>query len=243
SQMQTWWNDSYYAWIGFYLGGPNDPKCSVATSGWISTIESQGWNLVPLYDGLAAPCATNNSLNMSYDTTTAYSKGEGDAKQAENIVDGLGIQVPIIHEDMEPFDQYNSSCNAAVAAYASGWTTQLNNDGFLAGLYEYYANVPALVSGASNMPIDIYVSNGGCSALKQSNSCTVWNVSGISNGWFLNDQRLYQYAFNFQDCYPAGQNCLNVDADATSGLVYGGGGGDSDANGENEGGGAQASDP
>ena len=219
--------DSYYAWVGLYTGGPNDPGCPTPTSSWISTVQSQGWSILPLYDGYAAPCQNNGSVDMSYNTTTARQQGASDATAAMQDATSEGQASAIIYEDMEPFPTGNSSCDAAVAAYVSGWSQTLaqSSGNFVAGIYIGYQNMSD-VNAASWKPSDVYISNGGCRASGQTNSCSAWNISGTSNSTWTGDQRIYQYANNFTDCY--GSICQQVDADAASGTVFGAGGGDSD---------------
>jgi hypothetical protein len=222
AQLQVWWNDTYYAWIGFYLGGINDLGCANATASWISGVRSEQWSLLPLFDGLASPCQTNGSANMSINPSTAQAQGVNDAQSAMSIVSSLGLTDAVIYEDMEPYNAANgysiSQCNNAVNAYVTGWSQTLDNASYIPGLYVEYWNTSSVAS-ASVVPADVDISNGGCTNYGQTNNCTVWNISDVSNSLWSEDQRVYQYSFNVPECY--GGVCHTVDSDAANGQVWG----------------------
>lgn len=239
AELQSWWNNSYFAWIGFYLGGINDPGCTQASKSWISNVRNEQWSLLPLYDGLASPCQTNGSARMSISTSTAQSQGASDAQNAISYASNLGLTDTIIYEDMEPYNGGNgytqSQCDSAVSAYVTGWSQTLFNNNYIPGLYEQYYNIPAMTSGASSLPASVDISAGGCTASGQSNNCTVWNITDVPNSSWSNDQRVYQYSWNVKQCY--GGYCNTVDSNAANGLVWGTGQGaldgssdDNDAN-------------
>ena len=64
--MQKWLASPYRA-IGIYLGGINRacPDGNLSAS-WTATVVSQGWNLLPLYVGLQAPCVPQAGLALIF---------------------------------------------------------------------------------------------------------------------------------------------------------------------------------
>jgi hypothetical protein len=234
SQMQIWWNDTLYGWVNVYFGGINHPSwCGYPTSSWISQLASQGWRFVPTWDGYAAPCQNNGSANMSYNTSTAYNQGVGDANAAMSAANSLNWPPgSIIYEDMEYFNPYDSSCAAAVNAYINGWDTQLNGSNYLSGIYESASDVSDLVGASINQPNDIWIAGGGCWSSSFNNSCTVWGNYYISNSSWLYDQRLYQYTAGHNETY--GGVTLNIDSDVADGVIDGPGGMDNDGDESNE---------
>ena len=72
SSMRAWLSSPYRA-LGIYVGGANR-GCSQANldAAWVDTVEGLGWNLMPLYVGLQAPCASQGNL-ASISSTNARS--------------------------------------------------------------------------------------------------------------------------------------------------------------------------
>src|SRR5581483_7900071 len=72
-QMQTMWDTaSDYEAVSVYLGGINNAAGSHGsyTPDWIYGVECQGWEVIPLYVGLQAPCVgdpENKLAKMSLD--------------------------------------------------------------------------------------------------------------------------------------------------------------------------------
>ena len=62
--MRAWLASPYRA-VGIYLGGSNracpDGNLSAA---WVNSVVASGWNLLPLYVGLQAPCVSQNGLAL-----------------------------------------------------------------------------------------------------------------------------------------------------------------------------------
>src|SRR5919198_1248477 len=69
--MQSWLASPYRA-IGIYLGGINRacPDGNLSAS-WTATVVAQGWNLLPLYVGLQAPCVSQAGLALINPSTAA----------------------------------------------------------------------------------------------------------------------------------------------------------------------------
>lgn len=234
SQMLTWWDYSPYYTELVYLGGEN--ACgSEGNSSWFSTVTGQGWQLVPIWVGLQAPC-TSGFYTMSSNTTTAYSQGENDAASAASQANamGFGSSYSTLVDDIEQYDAGNSACNAAVRSFAAGWDAGLSARGYTPAVYESASDVSNLAT-ISSVPDIVWIAGGGYYASTYSSSATVWGNAYIGNGEWLYDQRFYQYNGSHSDG-PYGGLSLTIDSDASNARVFHmyGSGADYDGSGVNQ---------
>lgn len=222
--MQAWWNyPSPYYWANLYIGGLNwscRPLPSYLNYNWISTIQTQGWDLLPTWVSYQAPCADPRyGAQMSWTTGTAYNQGYNDAASAAQTAHNLSIASAVIYDDMEYFSG-SSSCYAAVAAFVNGWSTELHNYGFLAGVYESPYDLVDLCGRSSSItePDDVWIADWN-------GSTDTNNTPPLSNGCWQYSQRIHQYSggVNQTYClsYNPNQNCttLNIDQDSANGDV------------------------
>ena len=65
ADMETWWNDSPYFDVAFYLNGGYrgiDPATGQIPfdynldADWIATVSNEGWGLIPIWSDMQAPC-------------------------------------------------------------------------------------------------------------------------------------------------------------------------------------------
>ncbi|MFI2206407.1 DUF1906 domain-containing protein [Streptomyces sp. NPDC020192] len=135
STMNAWGASPYRA-VGVYIGG-NSRACAQAdlTSSWVSTVTSNGWHLIPTYVGSQAPC-TSFGQRVSTDPATARGQGAAEADDAVSQAQALGIPADsVIYDDMEGYDNTNSSCSTGVLNYLSAWTDELHARGYRSGVY------------------------------------------------------------------------------------------------------------
>ncbi len=113
SAMQTWWTYSPYFFASALMGG-NNVQCnnSNMSASWVSTVASQGWDLIPYWYSYQAPsgCALGSFSNyMSSNTSTAYTQGANSAYTAEGTAKNLGVAAgSIIYDDMEAYSLSSS---------------------------------------------------------------------------------------------------------------------------------------
>ncbi len=213
--------DSMTAWlaspmrsIGVYIGGINrgcdQPNL---TSSWVVAVEGQGWNLVPIYVGLQAPCSgfTNKII-----TAQAASEGTAaaDDAAAQAALIGLAPGDPI-YFDMESYDDTNTSCVTGVLNFISAWVGELHVKGFIAGMYG---------GAASGMRDEAAIyQNPSYNTLDD-----IWNahwdgVHGVFGDPYFPDtvwpdhQRLHQYAGGHTETW--GGVAINIDSDYDDGAV------------------------
>lgn len=195
STMKGFWSSTDYWWVGVYIGG-DEWACSgsgVPSASWFSGLESgsYGWDFLPIWVGPQAPCTTGYANTFSYDTTTA--DYEGAAQATDAIDEMLSIGFPssndIVYYDLEPFNQNNQSCDAAVQAFAQGWDELMDGDGMYAG---WFGNVDQGdfngLATISNPPNDIAFAY-------YDGDPNIYDTDGyINSGYWVNDQRNHQYS-------------------------------------------------
>lgn len=216
------WNGTPFYAYSMYLGGAEAGAVGcISTSAFVSYVRSVGFAIAPLWDDLQAPCSGQAKL-MSSNTTTAHSQGVTSANNAKATASAEGFaSFDNLWLDIEPFDESNSSCRAAVHAYVEGWDSVLNPQ-FAAGVYMNVANVDSLWALTSR-PDSVSIADW----TGQFN--TVWGFSQISNTHWTNDQRIHQYRGNKTYSLPwgcSGSGCtdgtITVDVDCIDGWVSGG---------------------
>jgi len=213
STMSAWLASPYRS-LGIYIGGANracgDGNLSAS---WVTTVESQGWDLAPLYVGLQAPCVDQSGLSM-IDPTQPATQGAAAADDAatQARLFGLVTSTPI-YFDMEAYGN-DASCIATVQAFLNSWVSELHADGFLAGVYGSSDSTIAnqATTPYPNKPDDIWFANWN-------GSTNLFGDPAFSDSLWSNDQRLHQYAADVTQTY--GGVAINIDQDYDGGALAG----------------------
>jgi len=211
SAMATWYSDSPYRFSNMYIGGVNR-ACSQANlnSGWVSTVIGQGWKLIPTWVGLQAPCTTCSGCSQfSSNTSTAASQAVTEATSASNAAAALGLTNTVIYYDLEAYNS-NSSCSAAVQAFVNSWVSQIHAKGNVAGVYGSPSAAQNDWSVIANKPDDVWIADWN-------GQDSVWNLSPLSNGLWVNNQRIHQYEGGHNETY--GGVTFNIDTNDVDGAV------------------------
>jgi hypothetical protein len=223
SQMSAWMASPYRS-VGIYIGGVNracgDGNLSAS---WVSSVEGQGWSLLPLYVGLQAPCVSQAGL-ATIDPTVAGYEGVAAADDAAARAANFGLPPGSpIYFDMEGYAT-SASCSATVELFLSGWTTELHNMGYISGVYGSSASTIADQAGIYQNPgydhaDDIWFADwNGCPS----------NVDPyFSNAFWSGYQRVHQYMANSAETW--GGVTIDIDRDYVDGAVAGPGGTGSNA--------------
>jgi Rv2525c-like, glycoside hydrolase-like domain len=149
------WLQSPYRFVGVYIGGGNR-ACGQPnlTAGWVNTVHSWGYGLIPTYVGLQAWCTFAGGVaTMSGNLADAQSQGVGSAGDAVSNAQarGLGPGTPI-YFDLEAYDSSNGSCVDSVTAFMSGWIAGLHNSGYVAAMYSSAASGVRDMANVQNNP-------------------------------------------------------------------------------------------
>ncbi len=209
------WSASPYRAVGIYLGGVNRacPDGNLSSS-WIATTLGLGWNLLPLYVGLQAPCVSQSKLqHISTNVTTAGSQGRAAADDAATLAAGkfaLPDGSPI-YFDMEGYPANDGSCTKVVQAFVTGWVNELRAQGYVPGVYGSAASTIRDVSTLGPaLPDAIWIAN--------------WNgVEGVfgdpyvSDSLWANHQRVHQYKGGHNETW--GGVTINIDSNYVDGAV------------------------
>lgn len=208
--MQTWWNSSPFFDIGIYLGGTSRscPNPNLI-SGWVTTVQGQGWGLIPIWSGPQAPCACDANLPppctpfphvFSSTPGVAEAQGVAEATSAMKAASGLGLGQTgigsIIYYDMEP---YTPLCRTAVESFISGWRSQLNNNLYLDGVYGAPADANNDWAYASYPPSNVWIAKYGTNN-QNAPVVSIWGLTPLCDPFSVppcslwsDNQRMHQY--------------------------------------------------
>ncbi|MFC4018631.1 DUF1906 domain-containing protein [Micromonospora sp. GCM10011542] len=131
--MKAWLQSPYRA-VGIYIGGVNR-GCAQPnlTRSWVTTQQTAGWRLFPLYVGLQAPCST---YQRRIDPARAAAQGREAADDAVRNARALGLaSSSTITLDMENYPAGNVACTEAVNSFVSAWSNRLHDQRFRSGFY------------------------------------------------------------------------------------------------------------
>ncbi|MGY0017989.1 glycoside hydrolase domain-containing protein [Streptomyces sp. YJ-C3] len=141
------WHTGFYGAAAVYIGGKNR-GCAQPnlTRSWVTSVNSQGWKLIPLYVGAQPPCQTG-TRNEKMTTSNAASLGAADGKDAVAKASALGMKAgSALYLDMEPYDIKNASCNKAVLTYVRAFDKALRAKTYRAGYYGFSSSSAAAIA-------------------------------------------------------------------------------------------------
>jgi hypothetical protein len=216
--MQSWLASPYRA-VGIYIGGVNracpDGNLSAA---WATSAVASGWNLLPLYVGLQAPCVSQAGLALINPAAAAADgAAAADDAVARASFFGLAAGSPL-YFDMEGYKTNSAACTQAVQAFIGGWVTGLRSHGYLAGVYGSAASTIRdliLSAGTLTGPDAVWIANWN-------GKTGVFGDPYVPDSYWPSHQRLHQYSGGHKETY-AGVT-VNIDSDTVDGPVVGGGG-------------------
>jgi Domain of unknown function (DUF1906) len=214
--MQSWLASPYRA-VGVYVGGTNRacPDGNLS-AGWAANVIASGWNLLPLYVGLQAPCVQQTGLAL-IDPSNAAAQGTAAADDAVGraAAFGLGAGTPV-YFDMEGYKTGSGSCTQTVQTFLGAWSARLHERGYLSGVYGSAASTirdVILVAGNPVLgPDAVWIANWNSKP-------QVFGDPYVPDSLWANHQRVHQDTGGHGETY-AGVT-LNIDGDAVDGPVVG----------------------
>lgn len=215
AKAQAFWNNTPYWNMGLYLGGVGyGSGCKRWSSAEVGQLRSMGWQFLPLWVGLQAPCSSQPS-RFSYDTATAYQQGRDEGLAVYNQMKAFGwdtANAPAIY-DLENFNTADAGCMNAAKSFINGWVYQIHlppaqragvyGSACASGLSQYasIANVPDFIHGADWDGIK-----------------TTRDMACIGAGSWTNRQRHKQYQGDHNETWNG--VTMNIDSDCSNGPVY-----------------------
>ncbi len=224
SQMQAWIDHSPYRYWNLYIGGSSlYSGCGSLSASYISMLNSQGWKFIVTWAGVQAACFKGTHL-MSFDPAVAYNQGVSEADQAIERAANLQLTLvdktgAVIYYDLEAYDTTNAACQAAAESFVSGWSARLKSRGIQAGVYStrYALNHFATIA---TVPDVVWIASYSYSTF--TSSASVWDIPGLSNDYWVDHQRLRQYAGGHNETW--GNVTININSDVADGVVLNMGG-------------------
>ena len=216
--MQSWLASPYRA-VGIYIGGVNRacPDGNLSVS-WTTSVVAVGWNLLPLYVGLQAPCVSQAGLALiNPSTATADGSAAADDAVTRAAVFGLSAGSPL-YFDMEGYKTNSPACTKAVQSFLAGWAQRLRSQGYLAGVYGSAAStIRDLIPSAGNPttgPDAVWIANWN-------GQTTVFGDPYVADTYWPSHQRIHQYRGGHHETY--GGVTVNIDSNTVDGPVVGAG--------------------
>lgn len=213
-QALTAWQVSPYRALGIYIGGANR-ACSDGNlnSFWVAAVEGMGWNLLPLYVGLQAPCVSQQKLariSSNLDTAAAQGAAAADDAVARAATFGLPNGSPI-YFDMEGYATNNASCTSIVQAFLAGWDNELRARAYISGVYGSAAStVRDMALLGADGPDQAWIANWN-------GNPSVFGDPYVSDALWPNHQRIHQYKGGHKETF--GGVTINIDNDFVDAAV------------------------
>jgi hypothetical protein len=216
--MSKWKASSPYTSVGIYIGGANracaQPNLSAS---WVSSVQGQGWKLLPIWVGPQASCSTLSSTKLSSDPATAFFQGVNEAQAAADAGQklGLGWFAPIYY-DMEGYPR-GGTCSTVVQSFADGWVRQLNARGYRGGMYSSLCSgILDVAASAKDDPKKVPLNAVWIAAWNNTPKIYGYGAPCPLSDLLWNDhQRVHQYAGSHNESY--GGATINIDGNAVDG--------------------------
>jgi hypothetical protein len=216
TNSMTAWIASPYRAVGIYIGGANRGcKQPNLTSTWVQSSRAMGWNLLPLYVGLQAPCVSQSGLKkVSTSTSTASSQGRAAADDAASQAGSIGLPAGSpIWFDMEGYKLNDATCTKAVQSFVASWDAELHARGYLPGVYGSAASTIRDISLLQPLPDLVWIANWN-------GVQSVFGDANVPDELWSNHQRIHQYKGGHKESY--GGVTINIDSSVVDSTVVGG---------------------
>jgi hypothetical protein len=207
--MDAWLASSPYRVVGIYTSG-GLRACSQPnlTASWVANNNAKGWKFMLLDVGRQAPCTSFGS-KMSTDPATARAQGSTAATAAVNAAVALGFgSGSAVYSDIEGYTS-TASCKASVLSYVSGWTEELNDRGWLSGVYSSASSGIKDLASAYNSTS--YTRPDHISFAWWNNKADTDTGSYVPASYWAGHQRVHQYAGEVTETW--GGKSINIDRD------------------------------
>jgi Domain of unknown function (DUF1906) len=208
------WLASPYRGLGIYIGGANRACANdQLTPDWVAGAVGGGWNLIPLYVGLQAPCVGRSDLAKISPTLAAV---QGTAAADDAVGDATSLGLPSgspIYFDMEGYALNNPGCTTAVQQFLGAWVDELHSQGYLAGVYGSAKSTMRDLQTftiSSSPPDDIWIADWD-------GVQSVFGDPYVSDQSWTNHQRIHQYRGGHDETW--GGVTIDVDSNVVDAAV------------------------
>lgn len=228
TDMLDIWNNTSFFDFYFYIGGESANCVGVAgapPATWVSDTENVGWNFLPIYVGLQAPCTTGKGETMSLNEDTAFTQGVQDAQYAQSDADNYGFaDGTVIALDIEGYASGpgHSTCitqaRASVEHFVDGWDNEMLDYTDTTVIYGSasgsYPEDWATISPSAYIPNEVWLAGGF-----PGNG--VYDNTYIPNTYWDGYQRLAQWDYSNLSIPNSGLGTFPADFDCANAWVAG----------------------
>jgi len=212
--MTAWWGGSGYRALGIYIGGA-DRACADGnlSKPWVKAVGKIGWQLVPIYVGLQAPCARQPKLKlMDPKTVAAQANAAADDAAGRAAAFDL-VRGSTLYFDLESYPRKDPACTGVVLNFLSAWTKRLHTHGYFSGLY---ASAGSGITDLAAAKTPGLVRPDALWIARWDNAAKVQDPAVPDNAWTPH-QRIKQFAGGHKEAH--GRVTLNIDTDYLDGPV------------------------
>ncbi|MEU1617305.1 DUF1906 domain-containing protein [Streptomyces sp. NPDC005722] len=138
STMRAWLRSKYRA-IGVYYGG-RARACTTQrhlNRNWVRSVHRMGWRILPIYVGSQSPCVRGRHLRgHRMSTDDPWGQGASEGWDAVRRAAALGFEPgSALYLDMEAYNVKRSRCADQTLDFIRGWDREVDDAGYLPGLY------------------------------------------------------------------------------------------------------------
>lgn len=132
------WRASPYRAVGVYFGGRGRgcPAQRELSRGWVGTVHTLGYRLLPLFVGSQAPCVNSAAKRKYAIGRTPWRQGTQEAGDAVKAAKALGIdRASPLYLDIEAYRPGDAACLATTLAFVRAWNREVRRLGYVPGFY------------------------------------------------------------------------------------------------------------
>ncbi|QGZ49996.1 MULTISPECIES: DUF1906 domain-containing protein [Streptomyces] len=132
------WRASPYRAVGVYFGGRGRGCLTQKhlTPAWVTSAETLGWRLLPLFVGSQAPCVFAEHKKDVPIGSAPWEQGTKEAGEAVRAARALGIAASSpLYLDMEAYRITDLRCAATTLLFVRAWNREVRRLGYLPGFY------------------------------------------------------------------------------------------------------------
>jgi hypothetical protein len=132
------WSSSAYQAVGVYYAGrgracARQPQLS---RGWMRSVRSLGWKVLPVYVGSQSPCVISKNKKHVRIGRHPWQQGTQEGRDAVRRAKAFGMRASSpLYLDMEAYTYRKTKCGNTTLAFVRAWNREVRRFGYLPGFY------------------------------------------------------------------------------------------------------------